>query len=426
MEKSFFFNAVVTDGVPDRTYSAEDIAQREACLISNGVIGASSLIVLGGSGNALQITDGAAVIDGYTYLNTGSRVIYLEEGDTEYDRIDTVALKLDLGVRSIKAVILKGYPSDSPASSVPNPTDTVKYLPLAEVRVPAGSLPSISAEHITDKRIFAGLASAKEELMLLLREYLGEIDPIDSREAAKIRRVIGIVNDSGDSDTVLCGDGKYRTAPVVRREKAAEFTVPGEYVFELSNAPSEDDTYDIELQGAGGGGGSFDGTSRRGGGGGGGAYLYIKGVKLHRDRYTVNVGAGGAGGLGGDGADGGDTSFGGFVAEGGKGGKGKKASDGGFGGRGMFCGGLGGDGAPSEDGEIYPYCGKGGDSAYGDGAASVSGFVFAEGNNAEYCGAGGSGASSASGAFDKKGGQGGDGKVVIYRYIRPSVTEGAE
>ena len=38
MEKSFFFNSVTVSGVPDRSYTAEDIAERTACLISDGVM----------------------------------------------------------------------------------------------------------------------------------------------------------------------------------------------------------------------------------------------------------------------------------------------------------------------------------------------------------------------------------------------------
>ena len=37
MEKSFPFNAVVTDGVADRVYSAEDFAAERAAYVSNGV-----------------------------------------------------------------------------------------------------------------------------------------------------------------------------------------------------------------------------------------------------------------------------------------------------------------------------------------------------------------------------------------------------
>ena len=47
MEKSFFFNSVTVSGVPDRSYTAEDIAERTACLISDGVMSGDSLKVTG-------------------------------------------------------------------------------------------------------------------------------------------------------------------------------------------------------------------------------------------------------------------------------------------------------------------------------------------------------------------------------------------
>ena len=52
MERSFPFNAVVTDGVPDRVYTAEDFAAERAAFVSDGV--------LSGAGAAVQeiIPDG--------------------------------------------------------------------------------------------------------------------------------------------------------------------------------------------------------------------------------------------------------------------------------------------------------------------------------------------------------------------------------
>ena len=48
---------------------------------------------------------------------------------------------------------------------------------------------------------------------------------------------------------------------------------------------------------------------------------------------------------------------------------------------------------------------------------------LADGNNAENIGAGGSGASCTAGAFDKKGGNGADGVIRLYRYVKLSDGE---
>lgn len=417
MEKSFFFNAVLTGGVPDRVYSADDIAERDSYLISNGVIGGKSLKVTGVSSGTVTLGQGAAIIDGYTYINTGYIHLPISAGNASYDRIDAVALKLDRTAREITAVVVKGTPAAVPAPPTLGSTATVKMLPLAEVYIPAGTAPVIDNSDITDRRVLAGYASVKEDLLVIIREYLGEIDPVDSAEMGQLRHIIGIVSDRNGGDTVLCGDGEYRALPITRREVAMEFEFPGDDTFIPEEFPSEGGIYDIEVQGAGGGGGAFGGLSRRGGGGGGGAYLTVSGITLPKAAYKITVGEGGRGVLGAGGTDGTASAFDGFIAEGGKGGKGGISSEGGEGGMGLFRGENGYDGAPIEGSEIYTYCGKGGYSKYGAGAFSVAGSSATDGIDGEYPGAGGSGASCNTGAADKKGGRGGDGKVTVYRYV---------
>lgn len=423
MEKSFFFNATVTDGVADRTYSAEDIAQREACLISDGVIGGKSLSVMGSSSDTVLVTTGAAIIRGYTYLTTSGVFMTVSAGDSTYDRIDTVALRLDLNARTIKAVLIEGTPASSPAAAELKDTSTVKEIPLADILVERGSVPVVEDSHIRDRRVLAGYASLKDDLVTVIREYLGELEPVNSAEAAKLRTLLQKIGYDRGADAVLCGDGEYREFPVTVREMVADYTLPGTFEFAVADFPSEGGIYDIEVQGAGGAGGAYNGIANRGGGGGGGAFVRVSGVELAQDYYKVTVGQGGIGVPGQTGNNGGDSAFGGFVAEGGRGGEGGVSHAGGTGGIGLCRGGDGNDGAPLEGSEIYSTCGKGGSSFYGDGASSEMGRLAVNGNDAEHTGAGGSGASCTAGAYDKKGGRGGDGAVYVYRYVKLSGTE---
>lgn len=416
MEKSFFFNAVMEGGVADRVYSAADLAEREAYIISDGVIGSTSLTVTGHSSNYVSLSKGAASIRGYTYINTEGRSIIIEAGDAEYDRIDTVALRLDLSERKITAVVVKGEPALYPVPAAMADGTYIKEMPLAEVLVKADSTPVVLSSHVTDRRVLAGYANLKGDLAKIAREFIGDLDPMNDSEITALRRLLKIIATDKGEDTVLCGDGVYRDIPMAQREVAAEFTVPGTYTVDLAEFPSADGIYDIEIQGGGGGGGCYDGITKRGGGGGGGAYLYVKGVTIPKETVTVTVGSGGIGGLGTDGGDGGDSSFDGFTAEGGRGGKASAA--GGDGGVAMYRGGKGYDGDPMDGTELYPQCGKGGASRYGDGAAAPMDRVAANGNDAESLGAGGSGASCVAGAYDKRGGRGGDGTVVLYRYLK--------
>jgi len=423
MEKSFFFDAVVTGGVPDRSYSAEDIAMREAWLISDGVVGGEALTVNGTSGSGVYVYPGAAVIAGYTYVNTSILYLQIDEGHASYDRIDSVALKLDRTGRYISAVVVKGTPARAPAAPILNGTGGTTYLRLADVYIPAGSEPTVETDDITDRRVLAGYASGKDDLMLLLREYLGDISAVNAAELRNIRNAVATVKHDAGENAVLCGDGIYRQIPTLTRTVAAVYTEPGEYIFEWGRYPSENGLYDIEVQGAGGGGGSHNGTDARGGGGGAGAFLTACGVAFSRDEVNVTVGNGGRGVPGGSGEDGGASSVEGFVAKGGLGGGGGAFANGGLGGVGMFMGENGHDGAVPA-GALTSECGRGGRSYYGDGAAPPETDGAASGTSAEVPGAGGSGGACDTGTFSKAGGCGGDGKVVIYRYIYPD-EEGA-
>lgn len=419
MEKSFFFNAVVTGGVPDRSYSAEDLALRESCLISDGVIGGESLHVASGAGTGVYLSSGTAIISGYTYINTS--ILYLPIGtpNSKYDRIDTVAVKLDLSARRMEAVVMQGTAGKNPVANTLAGSDTVKYLPIADILVRGGSVLAVEEEDITDRRILAGYASSKEDLMLLLREYIGEIAPVTAGEMTNIRQSASVVRTNAGANTVLCGDGEYRQNPAALRVVAAVYTDPGDYVFDTAVCPSVGEVYDIEVQGAGGGGGSYNGAGSRGGGGGGGAFITASKVSFPRGTAKIRVGLGGVGVPGGSGSDGGFSAVDGFVANGGKGGLGGALATGGKGGAGLYSGGAGADGDSADNGTLYTTCGMGGSSYYGDGAPSKSGIGSVSGIDAEYPGAGGSGGTAESGTFSEAGGSGGNGMVTVYRYAYP-------
>ena len=89
MEKSFFFNSVTVSGVPDRSYTAEDIAERTACLISDGVMSGDSLKVTGCPAAGVYVAPGAACISGYTYINKHGTKIHFDHaacGGLQEDR----------------------------------------------------------------------------------------------------------------------------------------------------------------------------------------------------------------------------------------------------------------------------------------------------------------------------------------------------
>lgn len=368
MEKSFFFNSVTVSGVPDRSYTAEDIAERTACLISDGVMSGDSLKVTGCPAAGVYVAPGAACISGYTYINTAQKFILITPPAGDYRRIDLIALKLDMALRKIYLTSYSGDPAENPTAPTPTNSEGVKILPLAHVYVEPG-MTSVATSDVGDVRELGGLMSEKANLRLMLREYLGELDPLDAIEVGRIRHASRIISSNAGAATVLCGDGKYRTPAILRRVAAKSYLTPGKFEFSTADYPSEGDMYDIEIQGAGGGGGSYNGTDYRGG---------VGGAKCF----------GGAGGVGG-----------------------------------MCSGGAGFDGTPSSSGEFFTTVGAGGRSHFGDGAPAAGSGGVADGIAAENPGSGGSGAISEPGTFGKVGGRGGDGAVIVYRYIRDSFDD---
>mgnify|MGYP004569689479 FL=1 len=423
MEKSFFFNSVTVSGVPDRSYTAEDIAERTACLISDGVMSGDSLKVTGCPAAGVYVAPGAACISGYTYINTAQKFILITPPAGDYRRIDLIALKLDMALRKIYLTSYSGDPAENPTAPTPTNSEGVKILPLAHVYVEPG-MTSVATSDVGDVRELGGLMSEKANLRLMLREYLGELDPLDAIEVGRIRHASRIISSNAGAATVLCGDGKYRTPAILRRVAAKSYLTPGKFEFSTADYPSEGDMYDIEIQGAGGGGGSYNGTDYRGGGGGAGAYLAVSRTVLRHPKCSITVGAGGAGVPGGCGLDGEASSFDGFTAAGGAGGGGGAKCFGGAGGVGGMCsGGAGFDGTPSSSGEFFTTVGAGGRSHFGDGAPAAGSGGAADGIAAENPGSGGSGAISEPGTFGKVGGRGGDGAVIVYRYIRDSFDD---
>lgn len=413
MQKSFFFSAETVGGSPDRIYTASDIAQREALLISDGVFGDDSLEVIATASDCVYVNEGGAIISGYTYLNTSFLTLPIGAGDGAYPRIDTVALKLDLSAREITSTVVAGTPAPVPQAPELVSTSSEKYLPLADVYVFAGNS-GITQDRVTDRRTPAGLSSMTDSMRLLLREQIGAAAPLTGDELESVRVAAGTVKVGGSADTVLCGDGVYRkySAPVA--VVAQDYTEPGDYVFDPAAYPSDNGLYMIEVQGGGGAGGAYSGSTHMGGGGGGGGYVTLSHLPLRLPSYKITVGAGGVGVPGGSGLDGEPSSFGEIIAEGGQGGGGGPLISGGCGGDGTFPGANGGDG---RKGASDPNAGHGGASAYGVGAPAPEISGECEGISATEYGEGGSGGVCRPGTFAKAGGCGGGGRVTVYRYL---------
>ena len=120
----------------------------------NGTPDGGELEVTAGTGLAVDVAAGQAMVRGHFYISTAVEELSLATADATNDRIDTIALELDPTANSIVLVVVEGTPAGSPAAPTLTQTDAGVYqLPLANVLVPAtAGVPGT----ISDRREFMG------------------------------------------------------------------------------------------------------------------------------------------------------------------------------------------------------------------------------------------------------------------------------
>ena len=112
-----------------------------------------------GTGMAVTVGAGQAMIRGHYYTNTDDVVLTITASDPTNARIDAVVLELDPGANAVTLKVLAGTPAGSPVAPTITQTDTGIYqLLLAYVDVEAATL-GIDLVDLTDKRgfMFAGV-----------------------------------------------------------------------------------------------------------------------------------------------------------------------------------------------------------------------------------------------------------------------------
>jgi hypothetical protein len=138
MQKSGFFNALLTNGQYDRTYNANDYCDNLAVVISNGVLRSSGDdLRVTASGMLVTVGVGRAWINGHYYLNDTPFTfapVSAPIGGTRYDR---VFLRLDknLAVRSVSLVYQQGTASNNPTKPAPVRNDNIYDIVLADIYV---------------------------------------------------------------------------------------------------------------------------------------------------------------------------------------------------------------------------------------------------------------------------------------------------
>ena len=161
MQHSGFFNAIMQNGLPDKTYNANDYSDNLAVVISNGVLrsDADDLKVTA-SGMAVSVAAGRAWIEGRYYRNDAVFDFPAVTAPTGGGRIDRVMLRLNSNVdlgdeteRKISLVYVQGTAAADPVAPAPIRADGIYDLVLANINVPA----SASSVSVDDMRSVDGL-----------------------------------------------------------------------------------------------------------------------------------------------------------------------------------------------------------------------------------------------------------------------------
>ena len=136
------FNSV--DG--DRKYNAEQMSTYFDGLVSDGIFQSvgKKFSVTAGAGLTVNVDTGRALIECHWLKNDNVLTISLDSADVQNDRKDLIVIKLDYSARTMGIEYISG------AESVKN-TETVKYLTLARITIPAGAT-AITQANIKDYR----------------------------------------------------------------------------------------------------------------------------------------------------------------------------------------------------------------------------------------------------------------------------------
>ncbi len=150
---SYFFNAVLSGGVYDRLYNAEDMTSYLDLLVGNGVFPnpSTQLQVRASSGMDVIVGAGSGWINGHKMVNTADLTLTVAESDVLLGRIDAVVFYVDHDTRSMGITIKTGTVSATPSAPAMVRTDDRYELCLAQISVPKQA-EEITAAMITDTR----------------------------------------------------------------------------------------------------------------------------------------------------------------------------------------------------------------------------------------------------------------------------------
>lgn len=151
--QSYFFNAVLSDGVYDRTYSADDFTSYLDLLVGNGVFPnpSTNLQVSASSGMNVIVGAGAGWINGYKMVNDAALSLTVATSDVVLNRIDRVIFYVDFNTRDMGIAIKQGILASSPVAPSLNRNESRYEMALADITVNK-QITAITQSMIKDQR----------------------------------------------------------------------------------------------------------------------------------------------------------------------------------------------------------------------------------------------------------------------------------
>lgn len=164
--QSYFFNAVLNDGVYDRVYNADDLTSYLDLLVGNGVFPNPStmLQVRASSGMNVIVGAGAGWINGYKLINTADMTLTLDASDVLLNRIDLIIFYVDFNQRTMGIEIKKGTNALNAVAPTLQRDNTRHEMCLAQIAVDK-QITDITAAQITDTRSNSALCGYVQGLI---------------------------------------------------------------------------------------------------------------------------------------------------------------------------------------------------------------------------------------------------------------------
>ncbi|HDI3121690.1 hypothetical protein FDA77_00835 [Clostridium botulinum] len=151
MENYKFFNDTEDD---IREYNANDFAEYFMQNQTNGVYRGGLKPFVVGTDMNVNIKKGNALINGRLYTLTDILTLTLDSAHAILDRIDRIAVRLDLEKGFIKCFVKKGVETENPVAPELTRNEKIYELSLCQVLVKAGKT-FISIDNLKDERMKA-------------------------------------------------------------------------------------------------------------------------------------------------------------------------------------------------------------------------------------------------------------------------------